>query len=361
MPLAAHSAHQLPIAMLPAVRSLPPASIFAAGRGHCRHRRLAGRFASQCGLAICLRLAPRTSAEHRFLSGPRPLPLSSVSRCSHSSQVPQPSAVAGASSAPSGLATGPWLSLDARWSLADRRALGCRIAFPRRRSRPSFLPPAQAVEAGHSSRSGEPPQYRACAGCDRSPRARSGLHHDNAAAPQRDWFLQAAHPDSRLALRPPHSGRAGTDRAPRGRTSAPARRLDQSLPEAVPGSLPAQSRAGLDRAPPLPRARDGLRRRRRQNYACAARLCRLPRQSCRARSSSAAPRRFRWAPGSAAPSWSTAFTAFCAASTRWVPWGRAPCWALLGCGLLFGSIELARCPQLVAFVPARNQDRIRMR
>jgi beta-lactamase regulating signal transducer with metallopeptidase domain len=29
---------------------------------------------------------------------------------------------------------------------------------------------------------------------------------------------------------------------------------------------------------------------------------------------------------------------------------------LLGCGLLFGSVELARCPQLVAFVPAHNAE-----
>src|SRR5208337_4987528 len=29
----------------------------------------------------------------------------------------------------------------------------------------------------------------------------------------------------------------------------------------------------------------------------------------------------------------------------------------LGCSLLFGSIELVRCPQLVAFVSIRNQDR----
>jgi beta-lactamase regulating signal transducer with metallopeptidase domain len=29
----------------------------------------------------------------------------------------------------------------------------------------------------------------------------------------------------------------------------------------------------------------------------------------------------------------------------------------LGCGLLFGAIELARCPQVIAFVPARDLDR----
>ncbi|HEV2486024.1 MAG TPA: M56 family metallopeptidase [Terracidiphilus sp.] len=39
------------------------------------------------------------------------------------------------------------------------------------------------------------------------------------------------------------------------------------------------------------------------------------------------------------------------------PLGTRALLGALGCGLLFGSIELARCPQLIAFVPARNQDR----
>ena len=39
------------------------------------------------------------------------------------------------------------------------------------------------------------------------------------------------------------------------------------------------------------------------------------------------------------------------------PLGTRALLGALGCGLLFGSIELARCPQLVAFVPARNQER----
>jgi beta-lactamase regulating signal transducer with metallopeptidase domain len=37
------------------------------------------------------------------------------------------------------------------------------------------------------------------------------------------------------------------------------------------------------------------------------------------------------------------------------PLGTRALMGALGCSLLFGSIELARCPQLVAFVPARNQ------
>jgi len=39
------------------------------------------------------------------------------------------------------------------------------------------------------------------------------------------------------------------------------------------------------------------------------------------------------------------------------PLGTRAMLGALGCGLLFGSIELARCPQLVAFVPARSQER----
>lgn len=34
------------------------------------------------------------------------------------------------------------------------------------------------------------------------------------------------------------------------------------------------------------------------------------------------------------------------------PWGNRGLAAVLSCGLVFGSVELARCPQLVAFVPA---------
>lgn len=39
------------------------------------------------------------------------------------------------------------------------------------------------------------------------------------------------------------------------------------------------------------------------------------------------------------------------------PLGNGTLLVALGCSLLFGSIELARCPQLIAFVPARNLDR----
>jgi beta-lactamase regulating signal transducer with metallopeptidase domain len=39
------------------------------------------------------------------------------------------------------------------------------------------------------------------------------------------------------------------------------------------------------------------------------------------------------------------------------PLGTRAMLGALSCGLIFGSIELARCPQLIAFVPARNQDR----
>jgi bla regulator protein blaR1 len=38
------------------------------------------------------------------------------------------------------------------------------------------------------------------------------------------------------------------------------------------------------------------------------------------------------------------------------PLGTRVLMGTLGCGLLFGSVELARCPQLVAFVPARNAE-----
>jgi hypothetical protein len=38
------------------------------------------------------------------------------------------------------------------------------------------------------------------------------------------------------------------------------------------------------------------------------------------------------------------------------PLGNGALLGALGCGLVFGSIELARCPQLIAFVPARSQD-----
>jgi hypothetical protein len=37
------------------------------------------------------------------------------------------------------------------------------------------------------------------------------------------------------------------------------------------------------------------------------------------------------------------------------PFGTRALLGALGCSLLFGSIELARCPQLIAFVPIRNQ------
>jgi beta-lactamase regulating signal transducer with metallopeptidase domain len=39
------------------------------------------------------------------------------------------------------------------------------------------------------------------------------------------------------------------------------------------------------------------------------------------------------------------------------PLGARALLGAFGCGLLFGSIELARCPQLIAFVPTRDQDR----
>jgi beta-lactamase regulating signal transducer with metallopeptidase domain len=38
------------------------------------------------------------------------------------------------------------------------------------------------------------------------------------------------------------------------------------------------------------------------------------------------------------------------------PWGARGLTAALACGLVFGSIELARCPQLVAFVPAHPEE-----
>src|ERR1035438_468089 len=39
------------------------------------------------------------------------------------------------------------------------------------------------------------------------------------------------------------------------------------------------------------------------------------------------------------------------------PLGTRALLGALGCGLLFGSIEFVHCPQLIAFVPARNQER----
>ena len=263
-----------------------------------------------CGLAICLRLVPRTSAEHRFAVWAAAfvtlvaLPILALSTGSAAG------VVTGFSSAANEAAARPWLSIDARWSLLIAALWAAAALF-------------RAVDLGlHSFRLRKlwkdaipVPVDSNLNSMPASIWTRGPVQVCTTATLQRPsviGFFKPAHPYSRLALRPPHPRRARADRAPRSRTSAPPRRLDQSFPKTLPGSLPAESRARVDRAPSLPRARDGLRRRRYQNYACAARLCRLSHQPRRAPISSVALRLCRWEPGSAAPSWSTASTAFCA-------------------------------------------------
>ena len=62
-----------------------------------------------------------------------------------------------------------------------------------------------------------------------------------------------------------------------------ARRLDKPGAEAGAGGVSAESGAGLDGTPAVPRTRDGVRRRRGEDYERAARVCGLPCEPGRAR------------------------------------------------------------------------------
>ena len=122
--------------------------------------------------------------------------------------------------------------------------------------------------------------------------------------------------------------------------------------------FPSESRAGMDGAPPLPRARDGVRRRRSAQDAGSARLRGLPDQPGRARTRNSgnyrvALKRFRLARSSGGQSWCTACKHSAAqtraASPRCRRTGRRG-WLRL----LVASVELARSPQMVAFVAGRR-------
>ena len=164
------------------------------------------------------------------------------------------------------------------------------------------------------------------------------------------WLLESATPSETRA-----------DRAPRIRASSPLRRLDEPGPETAVGLFPAEPGPALDRAPPLRRTRDRLRRERSPRHQLAARLRHLPDQSRRAEActpdSGDSPALFLWGPGSVVPSWPAASRASCSERRSSGRCRRARLALLLMLATVGGAIKLGSALRSSSRSPLRSQAR----
>jgi len=217
--------------------------------------------------ALCLRLLSRVSASARFAVWGLVFALVIAIPLLHPESIAarQPYAPPGA------------IHLGGRVEPCHQRHLGNSHSPPR----------LAALDAGSAPASDLAQRPTRCCR-SRNPRSsarsrpfRSALQLRRRRFSLRDRLLFTASAHTRTSPSDPCRNRLEADRAPRVRTPAPRRRLDQPPAEDRHGPLPAQSRAALGRSPTQPRARIGLRCRR----------CRLDRRTLRLRAMPHATRR----------------------------------------------------------------------
>ncbi len=198
------AAHEFALAFRSLAESAVPLAVTALWQG----------IAVASALAICLRLAPRMSAAHRFLlwfSGFVALV------CLPILPVLFSRTAAGSAGIPSGLAgapAGPRLQLDIRRSFPQRRHLGHRGHRKGCRPGNSLSSAPQVLENCDARRSRRNHGRFPCLpeSIARPPTG-SGLHYPATGSSQRDRLLCAAYPHTRVAPQPPHPRRTQADRA----------------------------------------------------------------------------------------------------------------------------------------------------
>ena len=298
-----------------------------------------------CGLAVCLRLAPATSAAHRFLlwfagfsALVRPLGLTITYPGDSGGGVHLPAIAPFA-------ATGPLAAARSSLEPADCRALAGSHRLARRKSAYPPFSVAQAVQERHAP---DARSFRRCCRFAHAPAGRS-LHHFSFAAALRHRLFRAAHPHSRLALPPAHAAGARADSAPRSRASAPPRRLDEPSAEALPDCFPAESRPACGSNAAFARSGRWLATTGWCRHARPARLCRVPGRlaECaeyRAEALSLGIWQRR-------PELVRRVQSLLMRTRPAGPLATFATLAVLACGLVAGFVELARCPRLIAFLP----------
>jgi bla regulator protein blaR1 len=301
------------------------------------------------GLAVCLRFAPRISAAHRFtawtagfavLAGLQLLPL-----LAHLS----PEAAAGTASAVAGTPAHPWLELDARWSLA-LAGLWIVLALLRagdlflhslrlRRLWKSAVPLEERLESVLATPPGRRP-VQICTTQELDRPSVIGFFAPRILIP--DWLY--------ARLTPGELEQVVLHEAEHLRRHDDWTNLLQKFCLVLFPLNPAL--AWIERR--LCREREmacdeGVVRVTRAPRAYAACLASLAERGLQHRSQALSLGAYE-----RRPELVRRVHSILGRKSVLNPLGARALLGVVGCGLLLGSIELARCPQMIAFMPTRN-------
>jgi beta-lactamase regulating signal transducer with metallopeptidase domain len=310
-----------------------------------------------CGLAICLRLVPRTSATNRFAvwSGAF-VTLVSLPLLSLISNIPA-SVAPGVSSATTEAVSRPWLSIDARWSLAIAalwavaallRAGDLAVHSFRLRKLWKDAIPIDIDSRLSSMLAGTPAAWhrgpvQVCTTTTLQRPAVIGFFKPRILIP--DWLLARLTPGEleQIVLHEAEHLRRHDD------WTNLFQKLCLVLFPLNPALLWIEHRLCREREMACD---DGVIRITHAPRAYAACLASLAERGLQRR-----------AEALSLGAWQRRSElvhrvhSILRSKHTLGPLGTRALLGALSCGLFFGSIELARCPQLIAFVPAQNQDR----